>query len=136
MIGHFEGAGGALTVSMIAFTIVFVVLAGLTLVIFAIKFFAGSPENKGSGTSGTPVVPSVTPVVSTPAAPVQPAGKSRVAAAITAAILAATQGRGRVLSVTPLGVSTGSVAPSARTTWKTTGIVERISGRLSRPWKH
>lgn len=130
-VSQFHGASGALIVSMIAFTIVFLVLIGLTLVIYAIKFFSGSGEKKDSGTPSTPVTPAA---VASVAAPQPPAGKSQITAAITAAILAATQGRGRILSVSP--ALQDGIAPLSRTTWKTTGIVERISGRLVRPWKH
>lgn len=136
-IAQFQGAGGALIVSLIAFTIVFLVLIGLTLVIYTIKFFAGSSDgNKGSGTPGTPAtaVPVPSPAVSA-ASSAQPPTKSQITAAITAAILAATQGRGRILSVRP--ALSESAVSLTRTTWKTTGIVERISsGRLTRPWKH
>lgn len=133
-LSQFQGAGGALIVSLIAFTIVFLVLIGLTLVIFAIKFFAGSEGKKDSGTPSAPVVAAAPAAAVSALAPQPPAGKSQITAAITAAILTATQGRGRVLSVSPALQS--GIAPAPRTTWKTTGIVERISGRLVRPWKH
>ena len=46
-LSQFQGASGAVTVSLIAFTIVFIVLTGLTAVIYAIKFFAGEGQEKG-----------------------------------------------------------------------------------------
>ncbi|NLL36127.1 MAG: hypothetical protein GX256_01240 [Fretibacterium sp.] len=40
----FEGASGSLIVTVVAFTIVFIVLLGLTGMIYAIKLFAGEPS--------------------------------------------------------------------------------------------
>lgn len=132
----FEGVSGSIIVSITAFTIVFAVLAGLTAVIYAIKFFAGDSSDTGKG------APAAAPVVSAsaPSAPAVPAAsrpegdRAKVVAAITAAILAATGGRGRVLSVVP----EGSGEPSSRWTrnWRTAGLIERVGNRLSRPWKH
>ena len=45
----FEGVSGSIIVSVTAFTIVFAVLAGLTAVIYAIKFFSGAPSDSGKG---------------------------------------------------------------------------------------
>lgn len=139
-ISQFQGASGAFIVSLIAFTIVFVVLAGLTAVIYAIKFFAGSSDNgkKDQGTPAAPVAAAPKAAVATPSAPSLAVGNNntRLTAVITAAILAATQGRGRILSITPAASDACALAFSSTRTWKTTGIVERIGGRLTRTWKH
>ena len=125
-MSQFTGMGGAAIVSIIAFTIVFIVLAGLTAVIYAIKFISGgesAPADKGNSAASAPK----------PAAPAPVSGsKSQITAAIAAAILSATGGRGRILSITPSSTACCDV----NKVWRTAGIIERISGRLSRPWKH
>ena len=132
----FEGVSGSIIVSVTAFTIVFAVLAGLTAVIYAIKFFSGAPSDSGKGApSAAPF--SAAPAPSAPAASAasRPEGdRAKVVAAVTAAILAATGGRGRVLSVAP----EGSGGPSSRwtRTWRTAGLIEQVGNRLSRPWRH
>ena len=133
---QFQGAGGALIVSLIAFTIVFIVLAGLTAVIYAIKFFAGDSEEKGQNTPSAPKTAVTAPTAPAASGSVASGGKAKITAAITAAIVAATGGRGRVLNIIPVCSQTGSMAFDSTRTWKVTGVVERISGRLARSWKH
>lgn len=132
---EFQGVSGALIVSLIAFTIVFLVLAGLTGVIYAMRLFAGESEKKDSNppsaSSNNTVAPVSAPASST-------ADKGRVAAVISAAILAATHGRGRILSIAQEGylrAASSSLAESTRT-WRSVGILERVSGRLMRSWKN
>ncbi|MDR1733153.1 MAG: OadG family protein [Synergistaceae bacterium] len=133
-LSRFQGIGGALTVSLIAFTIVFIVLAGLTAVIYAIKLFSGSQNTeKGRKDQDTPAAATPTLAVQAPAAAPSVSDKSRITAVITAAVLAATQGRGRVMSITP---AAGRTTPFTGTNWRTSGIVERVGSRLIRPWKH
>lgn len=130
----FEGVSGSITVSITAFTIVFAVLAGLTAVIYAIKIFAGEDVGPAAA-SASPLLPGGEPAPSAPVAPVsRAAGVDRkVVAAITAAVLAATGGRGRVLSVVP---ERGAEQPSRWTrTWRTAALIEGVGNRLSRPWK-
>ena len=130
----FEGVSGSITVSITAFTIVFAVLAGLTAVIYAIKIFAGEDVGPAAA-SASPLLPGGEPAPSAPGAPApRAAGVDRkVVAAITAAVLAATGGRGRVLSVVP---ERGAEQPSRWTrTWRTAALIEGVGNRLSRPWK-
>ena len=130
----FEGVSGAITVSITAFTIVFAVLAGLTAVIYAIKIFAGEDVGPAAA-SASPLLPRGEPAPSAPVAPApRAAGVDRkVVAAITAAVLAATGGRGRVLSVAP---ERGAEQPSRWTrTWRTAALIEGVGNRLNRPWK-
>nr|WP_314718601.1 OadG family transporter subunit [uncultured Fretibacterium sp.] len=130
----FEGVSGSITVSITAFTIVFAVLAGLTAVIYAIKIFAGEDTGPAAA-SASPLLPGGEPAPSAPVAPApRAAGVDRkVVAAITAAVLAATGGRGRVLSVVP---ERGAEQPSRWTrTWRTAALIEGVGNRLSRPWK-
>lgn len=130
----FEGVSGSITVSITAFTIVFAVLAGLTAVIYAIKIFAGEDVGPAAA-SASPLLPRGEPAPSAPVAPApRAAGVDRkVVAAITAAVLAATGGRGRVLSVVP---ERGAEQPSRWTrTWRTAALIEGVGNRLNRPWK-
>jgi Na+-transporting methylmalonyl-CoA/oxaloacetate decarboxylase gamma subunit len=120
---------------MIAFTIVFIVLAGLTAVIYAIKFFSGVEDGRSDKKDqGTPVPVSPAPATAAPvSAAAAPSDKGRVTAVITAAILAATQGRGRILSIAPASLRANVAVAS---NWRTSGIVERVGSRLVRGWKH
>ena len=130
----FEGVSGSITVSITAFTIVFAVLAGLTAVIYAIKIFAGEDAGPAAA-SASPAPPRADPAPSAAVAPVPRTAEDdrRVVAAITAAVLAATGGRGRVLSVVP---ERGAEQPSRWTrTWRTAALIEGVGNRLSRPWK-
>ena len=130
----FEGVSGSITVSITAFTIVFAVLAGLTAVIYAIKIFAGEDVGPAAA-SASPLLPGGEPAPSAPVAPAPRAAgvDGKIVAAITAAVLAATGGRGRVLSVVP---ERGAEQPSRWTrTWRTAALIEGVGNRLSRPWK-
>ena len=136
----FEGVSGSITVSITAFTIVFAVLAGLTAVIYAIKIFAGEGAGSAAASvapaaSASPAPPRGDPAPSAAVVPVPRTAEDdrRVVAAITAAILAATGGRGRVLSVVP---ERGTGQPSRWTrTWRTSALLEGVGNRLDRPWK-
>lgn len=133
----FEGVSGAVIVSVTSFFIVFAVLLGLTTVIYAIKIFSGEDSRSNAKAYAAPA-PSFQTVsgLSASAAPVpQSAGDDKkVVAVITAAILAATGGRGRVLSVLP---ERTRVRDSRCTrTWRTAGLIEQVGSCLRRPWKH
>jgi Na+-transporting methylmalonyl-CoA/oxaloacetate decarboxylase gamma subunit len=133
-LNQLQGGGGAVVVSFIAFTIVFIVLVGLTAVICAIKFFSGN-ESKAKGdekNGGTPAN-IVSPSVRTPVPANTASDKNRVTAAITAAILTVTQGRGRILNIAPAFLRTNAPVAS---NWRTSGIVERVGNQLVRAWKH
>ena len=121
----------AIIYSCIAFSIVFIVLGGLTLVIYAMRILTGASSEPGPGTapdgkdraaSKTEPAPSATGV------------KSRHVAAVTAAILAATHGRGRILSVTPIGQAR-TISSESTKIWKTAAVVTAVSRRLAPSWK-
>lgn len=141
-VAHFEGVSGAAYVSIIAFSIVFAVLFGLTVMIFAMKLFAGSKESGGSSSSGAPAPKQPAPAaVSAAAAPVLNAASSvssqgKVIAAITAAVLAASGG-GRIMSITPAAVSAAGETGWTRA-WKANGVADLIArrARTDRGWKH
>ncbi|MDK2959800.1 MAG: hypothetical protein PWP47_1844 [Synergistaceae bacterium] len=126
-----EGIGGAFTMSIIAFSVVFLVLGGLSGIIYGIKYMASALEHKkggGSGKAGASGAPAVH------IAPEAAGGtdKGRLLAVIGAAV-AAVEGPGaRITSVRPGGGAV--VAPRGGLEWKRVGIIETLGG-LSRDWK-
>lgn len=129
-----EGVGGALTMSIIAFSVVFLVLGGLSGIIYGIKYMATALERKKGGGSGTAPAP-VAPAAAVQAAPAASGGsdKGRLLAVISAAV-AAVEGPGaRITSVRPSG-GAAVLAPRGGLEWKRVGIIETLGG-LSRDWK-
>ena len=129
-----EGVGGALTMSIIAFSVVFLVLGGLSGIIYGIKYMATALERKKGGGSGTAPAP-VAPAAAVQTVPVASGGsdKGRLLAVISAAV-AAVEGPGaRITSVRPSG-GAAALAPRGGLEWKRVGIIETLGG-LSRDWK-
>ena len=129
-----EGVGGALTMSIIAFSVVFLVLGVLSGIIYGIKYMATALERKKGGGSGTAPAP-VAPAAAVQAAPAASGGsdKGRLLAVISAAV-AAVEGPGaRITSVRPSG-GAAALAPRGGLEWKRVGIIETLGG-LSRDWK-
>ncbi len=129
---HFEGISGAINVSIVAFSIVFGVLLVLTAMIYAIKVFSGSGDNKPAG--GAPAAKggaAPAKAAAPAAAPVQASGspQAKIVAAITAAIMAMTGGRGRILSIQP-----AAAGGRPFSTWRASGVVSLVNNRLTRPW--
>ena len=126
-----SGVGGALTMSIIAFSVVFLVLGGLSGVIYAIKYMAQALERKkneppaGNAAAGNAAAPA--PV----AAAAQSGADGRLMAVLAAAVAAAGIG-GRITGVTVAG---GSRARPARAAgWRSASLAEGIQS-LSRDWK-
>ena len=125
---HFEGLSGAISVSIVAFSIVFGVLLVLTGVIYGMKLFAGSgDEKKNDVASPKPAAPAPIKAVSTPAN----VDKAKIVAAITAAIVEFTGSSNfRILSV-----QAEQQAPDYWTSrWKLAGMVAQNANRLHRSW--
>jgi hypothetical protein len=125
----------AIIYSCIAFSIVFAVLGGLTIVIFAMRLLTGSKTAPsapapGAGAGGGAAAAPAASGQTVPAAAVNV--KAQHVAAITAAILAATQGRGQVLSIAP---AQGQGYPSRTCRWRSAAIVEGVGRHLSPAWK-
>jgi len=116
-----HGLGGALALAMIAFSVVFLVLIALTLIIMGTRYLADFSERRTSKISGPGQ--QATPVAKTavPAAPAE--GDKNVIAVVIAAAIAASGG-GRATSIRPLTV-TGRGKPSA---WKTAGRMDLLEG--------
>lgn len=133
LVEHFEGPVGALIVSVTAFTIVFVVLAGLTAVIYAIKMFSSEPAKPAAAPMSSALEKTVAPNAPALSVAVPQPDQGRITAVITAAILVATHGRGKIVSVMP---EIFGARPEWTRTWKISGRVERLSSRLVRTWKN
>lgn len=126
---HFEGLAGAINVSIVAFSIVFGVLLVLTGVIYGMKLFAGSGDEKKNDVAA----PKPAPVKVQ--APVQ-ADKARIVAAITAAIVEFTGNSNfQIVSVQPEGNMSNMIPMDYWTArWKTVGMIGLNSNRLVRNW--
>ena len=123
LAASFEGMGGATALSLIAFCVVFLVLGGLTLVIFAMRVVS---KVAGNG-SGSAVVPaSAKPVVSGGAA-----ADDELVAVIAAAIAAQT---GTMMSIKSIVPSKGHLIGNDGTAWIACGRVEALQGALSDRW--
>lgn len=125
----------AINTSIVAFSVVFGVLLVLTGMIFTMRLFAGSSEEKKND-----VVPQKTAPAPVKAAPVQAKSqavtpdKAKIVAAITAAIVEFTGSSDfRILSVQP--ENAGGVPGDYWTSrWKTAGMLALNSNRLNRKW--
>ena len=136
---QFHGTGGALTVSLIAFTIVFAVLAALCSMIYVNRYIAMIVEKKDTPKASAPSAPvsASAPAPAPAPAPVSQTQASvkdmkKTVAAISAAITAATGRSMNVISVTPVQ---GNSFPNMTPVWRVKGIAECIESRLSsRSW--
>ena len=147
--GHFTGIGGAVVVSLIAFSACFLVLGGLALIIYGIKYMAKVGERRdGQGaapakqqqpaqTSSAPVARAVaqTPAGSTLAGSTLAGTAQETIAAITGAVLAARGGKAfSIRTVTQLGTGNRSGnGRDRRGAWETAGLLENL-GELERTW--
>ena len=125
-----SGVGGALTMSIIAFSVVFLVLGGLSGVIYAIKYIAqGLERKKNAPPSGSPP-PSASSVPEVAAAS-RAATDGRLMAVLAAAV-AASGIVGRIVGVAP---AEGSRTRPARSSgWRSAALAEGIQA-LARDWK-
>lgn len=128
-----QGVGGASILTIIAFTIVFLVLGGLTAIIYGIKYMAAGLERKekgggggGGGGVGRPVPASPGSAPSSGGAP-----DGRLLAVIAGAVAAHAGGKYAVSSVRPLGAA---LSPRGGEAWKQAAIYQSMGG-LSRGWK-
>lgn len=124
---HFVGIPGGLLMSVIAFCTVFIVIAGLMLMMMALKAFATSVDNREKAKAATQTTSAPTTRPSAPQAPVAAsvspvADDDELVAVITAAIAAACGTGARVVSFKP-------AAPRASSSpWRMTGILQNSEG--------
>lgn len=125
MNGVFEGAGGAVSLSLIAFSIVFLALIGLTAIIYAIRITAGSKPKPAAKQA-------VRQQQTVPAAAALPpsAGVSgEVVAAIAGALTAKVNGGFRIVDIKP-----EQTAPLAANGWVSWGRYDGMQGMDRCPW--
>lgn len=127
-----SGVGGALTMSIIAFSVVFLVLGGLSGVIYAIKYMAQGLERKKSAppSGGSAPAPSAPASVSASSAPVT--GADGRLMAVLAAAVAASGIAGRIVGVSAAGGS--RTRPERSAGWRSAALAEGIRSH-SRDWK-
>ncbi len=146
LAASFEGMGGATALSLIAFSIVFLVLASLTLVIFAMRYItkmaghaaeepapvakkAPAPAPKPAPTPAPAPAPAPKPA---PVAVAPASADEELVAVIAAAIAAHTGAMMAVTSVAPVAAPRG-FAPVADA-WVATGRIEGLQGSLPCRW--
>ena len=125
-----SGVGGALTMSIIAFSVVFLVLGGLSGVIYAIKYMAQGLERKKSAPPSGGSAPASPASPTSSSAPVT--GADGRLMAVLAAAVAATGIAGRIVGVTPAGGS--RTRPERSAGWRSAALAEGIRSH-ARDWK-
>lgn len=125
-----SGVGGALTMSIIAFSVVFLVLGGLSGVIYAIKYMAQGLERKKSAPPSGGSAPASPASTTASSAPVS--GADGRLMAVLAAAVAATGIAGRIVGVTPAGGS--RTRPERSAGWRSATLAEGIRSH-ARDWK-
>jgi len=137
MASHFaEGVGGALSLAFIAFSTVFLVLGGLTLIIMGVKYLSVLVERKPVGKPPAPPKPkpvsgavgSTSPQA--PASGVTGQDRKKVIAAIAGALLACGEGA-RIKSIRPVGLQ----GTAGLTMWKQAGLMEGLKKLDRNLWK-
>ncbi|MCD8392896.1 MAG: OadG family protein [Cloacibacillus porcorum] len=122
MTGHissyFVGVTGGLTMSFIAFSIVFIVIVGLMLVMMGMKHVCAAIDNMSKPKPATTAQPSPAPAA--PAAAVS-ADDDDLLAVISAAIMAACGSTARVVAFSP-------VKAPVSTAWKNVGRLQNTEG--------
>ena len=142
--GHFTGIGGAVVVSLIAFSACFLVLGGLALIIYGIKYMAkvgerrdgqGAAPAKQQQPAQTSSAPVARAVAQTPAGSTLAGTAQETIAAITGAVLAARGGKAfSIRTVTQMGTGNRSGrSGDRRGAWETAGLLENL-GELERTW--
>ena len=128
LASSFEGLNGATALSTIAFSVVFIVLIFLTLVIYAMRLvsrFAGA-EKPAAAPAARAAAPAAGGAASSAAA-----ADEELVAVIAAAIFAQTGTMMRIKSIVPAGthlIGTDNVS------WINCGRLEGLQGALSDRW--
>lgn len=137
MASHFaQGIGGALSLAFIAFSTVFLVLGGLTLIIMGVKYLSAIGERKPGVKPPAPPKPqagSGPGSVATPQAPgaaVSGHDQKKVIAAIAGALLACGEGA-RIKSIRPVAGPSGLVG----SLWKQAALMEGLKKLDRNLWK-
>lgn len=120
---YFVGVSGGLTMSLIAFSIVFIVIVGLMLVMMGMKHVCSAIDSMGKPKPAATAQPSPAPAAPAPAAPAAAvsADDDELLAVISAAIMAACGSTARVVAFSP-------VKAPAPTAWKNVGRLQNTEG--------
>ena len=116
---YFVGVPGGLIMSFIAFSIVFIVIVGLMLVMMGMKHVCSAIDNMNKPKPAAPAQSSAAPA-SAPSAPAAPAD-DELLAVISAAIMAACGSTARVVAFSP-------VKAPASSAWKNVGRLQNTEG--------
>ena len=124
---NFVGVSGGLLMSIIAFSIVFLVIVGLMFVMMGVKMLAAAIDGAGKAASvPAPAAPSSgapAAAVSAPAVVAAAEDDSELAAVIPAAIAAVCGGSARVIAFSPTQTQGGS-----STLWRASGRFQNSEG--------
>jgi len=124
---HFVGPAGGLVMSLIAFSIVFMIIMGLMFLMMALKHICKAIDSvSGAKEQSKPE----TPAASHPATPAKAVASqskaddaSELLAVISAAIAATCGGTARVVSFTPV-----KIKQPVLNSWKFVGRIQNIEG--------
>ena len=128
LASSFEGLNGATALSTIAFSVVFIVLIFLTLVIYAMRLvsrFAGA-EKPAAAPAARAAAPAAAGAASSAAA-----ADEELVAVIAAAIFAQTGTMMRIKSIVPAGTH---LIGTDNVNWINCGRLEGLQGALSDRW--
>jgi Na+-transporting methylmalonyl-CoA/oxaloacetate decarboxylase gamma subunit len=116
---HFTGVGGGLVMSMIAFSIVFIVITGLMLIMMSMKHICSAIDGckKAPAAQSAPTPPAAVQAVAAPSAE----DDGVLLAVISAAISAMCGSAARVVSFAPAKAPAGSG-------WKLVGRIQNAEG--------
>ena len=131
LAASFEGLGGATALSIIAFSVVFIVLAGLTLVIFAMRYVSMMGTKKPAP-AAAPAPKKAAPVAAPAAPAVAASDDDELVAVITAAIVAQL-GRASV-AIKSIVPSPSAVIGNDGASWIACGRIEGLQGALPERW--
>jgi len=113
------------------FAVLLLALAGVAVVVYLRRLDENANLNSKSDSGSMPNVTKTLKVAKAETVNV----KAQHVAAITAAILAATRGRGRILNIVPLPPQPGLISSDATRRWRSTAIVASVGRRLVPSWK-
>ncbi len=119
---HFTGVGGGLVMSLIAFSIVFIVIMGLMFIMMGMKHVCKAIDGCKAAPAAAPAAKS-TPPASAAKAVAVPAAEDdgELLAVISAAIAAMCGSAARVVSFAPVKAPVGS-------SWKLVGRIQNAEG--------
>lgn len=121
---YFVGVPGGLIMSFIAFSIVFIVIVGLMLVMMGMKYVCTAIDNMNKPKPAAPAQSSPAPAPAAPASAAPAAAVSaddELLAVISAAIMAACGSTARVVAFSP-------VKAPASSAWKNVGRLQNTEG--------